>query len=48
MSGDPLTPAEVASMKPYERQQGGWWEYGHDESATNQVWRPAPDNKETP
>lgn len=42
LEGEPLTPAEVASMRPFERQQGGWWEYGTDPFGTDKVWRPAP------
>lgn len=29
-------------MLPYERQQGGWWEYGTDPQGADKVWRPAP------
>ncbi len=40
-AGPPLTPEEVATMKPFERQQGGWWEYGTDPHGADKVWRPA-------
>ena len=38
--GQPLTPDEVARMFPYEREQGGWWEYGHGPDGADKVWRP--------
>lgn len=43
-TGPELTPEEVASMWPYERQQGGWWEYGPqcDVYGNGKVWRPMP------
>lgn len=31
-------------MKPYERQQGGWWEYPcGDLYGRDKIWRPVPD-----
>lgn len=41
-TGKTLTAEEVTSMRPYERQQGGWWEYGSDPQGADKVWRPAP------
>ena len=38
VDGPELTPEEVVKMKPFERQQGGWWEYGEE----GKIWRAAP------
>jgi hypothetical protein len=43
--GQPLTPEEIASMRPYEQQQGGWWEYGTDPHGKDKVWRPAKESQ---
>jgi len=38
--GEPLTPEETERMFPFEREQGGWWEYGHGPDGADKVWRP--------
>jgi protein gp37 len=47
ISAEPLLgPVDLksAALRPYERQQGGFWEYGHgeDDYGNGKVWVPAP------
>ncbi len=47
ISAEPLLgPVDLkgAALRPYERQQGGYWEYGHGEDVygNGKVWVPAP------
>ena len=47
ISAEPLLgPVNLksAALRPYERQQGGYWEYGHGEDVygNGKIWVPAP------
>jgi protein gp37 len=47
ISAEPLlgpVGLKSAALRPYERQQGGFWEYGHgeDDYGNGKVWVPAP------